>query len=185
MKSILFKDWAIKAIREGRKTVTRRVDKLANEIASHYDRTWVHFDRNYNWWLIEGRSKFTDLIESFVIKPRYQAGDVVYIKEAWAIKDCGKLVSIEKEVWPAGWPIDRLIYKLDEKIWPEYSSRPSLFMPEWAARYFIKILKVDAKYFVLANLTKEELEKEGGEQALEILKDNDHKWVFRYEFMRQ
>lgn len=84
MKGILFKHDMIKAIIEGRKTVTRRLSRM-NEINKITD----------GWWLV---AKYDDntlfrfandkLDKDLMIKPRYQVGETVYIKEAWAYHGC-------------------------------------------------------------------------------------------------
>jgi len=144
MKGILFKPDMIQAIIEGRKTQTRRIDKLANKIALTYERTWVHFNKHYGWWELKGRSEYSGYIEPFVIKPRYQIGETVYIKEAWQILDVDPK---ENDYYPT-----QIEYKDGAKVWlnrpgvilkvlPNVWFSP-MMMPEWAARYFVLMLEV-------------------------------------------
>lgn len=150
MKGILFKPDMIKAIVEDRKTQTRRVDKLANKIASTYDRTWVAFDKRDNWWLLKGRSEYSGCIESFVIKPRYQVGEAVYIKEACYLCLDDNL-EYRGDVIYKDSPDAHLVLK-GEWVSP-------LFIPAWAARYFIRITGVRAER--LQEITEEDAMAEG------------------------
>ena len=136
MRGILFKPDMIKAIAEGRKTQTRRLDSL-KEINQELDK-WVCQGNPYGIWRFDHKETH----QRIVVRPRYQVGEVVYIKEAWAIKDCGNRVSLTKEAWTEGFPTNRLEYVLDapEQYW--WNKRSPLFMPEWAARYFLRITAV-------------------------------------------
>jgi len=190
MKGILFRPESIQAIIEGRKTQTRRVNKLANKIAMSYERTWVHFSKRDNWWELKGRSEYSDLIEAFVLKPRYQVGETVYIKEAF------EYVSLaEKDPWkdkaiadgsfrrkPDGLPV-AMCYKLDGyEIGTDWLN--PLFMPEWAARYFIVITDVRAER--LQEIGQTDISQEG--LTLQRMKPNEnwehHIHVNRVNFMR-
>lgn len=111
---------------DGSKTQTRRVDKLANRIAQAYDRTWVHFNEHDGWWELKGRSRITDLIETFVLKCPYgQAGDRLWVREAFAINDRGQvLMKADKRL------LDEVLDLPDIPIkW-----KPSIHMPRWASR---------------------------------------------------
>jgi len=80
MKGILFQTDMIKAIVEGRKTHTRRVSGL-KEINKEPDR-WDYEYENNGVFTFSTNGAF-----SFIeIKPRYQVGETVYIKEAWRIE---------------------------------------------------------------------------------------------------
>ena len=167
MRGILFKPEMIKAIVEGRKTVTRRV--MPNQpilMDKVYERD---FRKDFG-----GR------------KPRYQVGEVVYIKEAWC----------ESKFF-----LNRVYYKADDfnivskgDIW-----QSPLFMPERAARYFIKILSVRAERLQEISYDEDEAMKEGVgafEDRVSYVAEfislwdslnkaypwESNPWVFRYEF---
>lgn len=188
MKGILFKTWPAKlqALKEFGQAQTRRVDKLANEIAATYDRTWVHFNKHYNWWELKGRSEFSGLIEPFVIKPRYQVGEVVYVKEAHKLfkVECADGLWI-KAIYRFPCNVDEgLKWTKDSDIpsglgvrWFKWSNIPKaqrlrlfeieswekwrspMFMYEFLARYFLKIL--DVKPQRVQEITEEEALLEG------------------------
>jgi len=177
MKGILFKPDMIKAIAEGRKTVTRRVIKPT-----------VDYQNCVRWKIdlpiATGAFIFTAKDGTTAnISPRYRVGEVVYIKEAHRYLqndgdpyDFGVQYKSDSQVkwWRDNGNI--MEYPMDEK-W-----RSPLFLKELFARYFIKIAGVRVENFFLAILTPEELELEGGEQALDMLARISHKWVWRYEF---
>ncbi len=116
-------------------------------------------------------------------KPRYQVGEVVYVKEAWASygvwDDCKpSLIPESAPIW----------YYLDGNHWADKVSegagklRSPLFMPAWAARSFIQPTAVRAELFYLDKITPHDFELEGGEVAVPRLKLLDGKWVFCYTF---
>jgi len=162
MKGILLKPWKIEFIAEhpNMELQTRRVIKLANKIAPTYERSWVHFNKRYNWWELKGRSEFSNLIEAFVLKPRYQVGETVYIKEAWYYD------MFPQEISDGVRDKNAVYYRLDGEVseqfecWTEFEGwRSPLFMPEWAARYFIVITDVRAER--LQEITEEDAIAEG------------------------
>ena len=171
MKGKLFKPTLIKAVVEGKKTVTRRkfdIDPLG----------WVFKGMPYGIAAFDHK----ETGERITMRPRYQVGDTVYIKEAWATE---KHLDKFSPSYISGAGYAPVFYKADEPIhtisvigkW-----RSPRFMPAWAARYFIQITGVRAENFFLPLLTPEELEREGGEPALDMLAKIGGKWVFRYEF---
>ena len=138
MKGIMFKPDMIQAIVEGRKIQTRRVIKPQP----------IAMPVNITHW-----------------GNRYQVGGTVYIKEAWQV--CGLTPDGYSGGYEAGYPLESipktkpdfryaLFYALNGDEGP---FRSPLFMPEWAARYFLKILAVRAER--LQEITEEDAIKEG------------------------
>lgn len=130
MKGILFKPEMIKAIVEGRKTETRRVIKP---------------------------QPCHNMVERFWQKPRYQPGETVYIKEAWALHEWILPNVLHDDLWiflnfRDG---ERRRYRFSE--WPEGFDKSHhvrngrgewqspLFFKEIFARDFIKILNLRAE----------------------------------------
>jgi hypothetical protein len=129
MRGILFKPGMIKAIVEGRKTVTRRLQGFG-EINEAPD----------DWRLIPWKHRgIGDTITGYyfevpetttchlLIKPRYHPGETVYIKEVGA--------------WDTEHKHNFVFYRANA---PNVNAKwqSPLFMPAWAARYFIKIKDV-------------------------------------------
>jgi hypothetical protein len=148
MKGILFKPELIKEIIEGRKTVTRRAEaglRLLNENPNDWELMIGSNNMDSLVWLF--RNTLSEILD---VKPRYQVGEVVYIKEAWCA-DCHAAVDtaccylLGRENQPAS--------DFCEK-W-----HSPLFMPERFARYFIKMLSVRAER--LQEITEEDAVKEG------------------------
>lgn len=136
MKGILFKPEMIKAILEGRKTVTRRIitPQPKQDLIKHI---------NSKWWI----SGLTEDSYEKVHIPRYLPGEVVYIKEAIEIRD--RLI-----FYP-----DRTTRKMPANVCEYAQAYHKMFMPAWAARYFIQIEDVRAER--LQEITEEEAIKEG------------------------
>jgi len=196
VKGIFFKPDMIKATVRAvdPKTVTRRLAGL-KEINQTPDE-----------WELLGKDKsisdgstyfiFTNSIKMAEIKPRYQAGETVYIKEAWKymgtqhvsdgrptlLKDARTTTTIR---YGDGTYRTIEIATPWQKSYAREGNQSPLFMPAWAARYFLKITDVRAENFFLPLLTPEELEREGGEPALDMLAKISGNWVFRYEFCQQ
>ncbi len=163
MKGILFKPWKAKAIVESsldRKWQTRRIIKPQPPEGYDYIpkmKAWV--------------KPISDMKVAMVRtpKPRYQVGEVVYIKEA-LYKSPSYDVTNGKHF--AYYKSDHLIVEGGRWEWIR-DTLPSLFMPAWAARYFIKITGVRPER--LQEITKEDVEAEGTrvwlEQHPEVLDD--------------
>ncbi len=155
MKGILFKPEMIKAIVEGRKTVTRRVIKPQPELdaGGYY---WNFYSKD------GGRIRvafYTDKTDDMTKYARYQPNEVVYIKEAWAISNVydnyepsDPIIKDDTTV-PIHWLLD------SEK--PDWCGRTRSPMHLLAnkARYFIQITDVRAER--LQEITVEDCIAEG------------------------
>jgi hypothetical protein len=128
MKGINFNTQEVKAILEGRKTVTRRVVKPQPKIIMQ-DKSnrlpmafWID---NQKW-----------------IKPPYQKDDILYVKETWCsvtrLNDCeGKHSNFCGGI--DSWEY----YKADEDELPDgFKWHPSIHMSKEAARIFLKVTDV-------------------------------------------
>ena len=187
MKGILFKPDMIEAIVEGRKTVSRRIAKTKKPLRFVMGKLQVWNQETFeggSWW---------DLM------PKYQIGDVVYIKEAWHYLNIEENKAtpydfgIEFADGEILWWTDNgneMNYPLDEK------KRSPLFLKAKFARYFIKI--TDARPERLQEITLEDIYDEGIDvvpsydriDAFKRLWDSinpkskrdTNPWVWRYEF---
>lgn len=150
MKPILFNTEMVKAILDGRKTVTRRLIKeipLQAPYFEDYDGKAMASDGFGDW----------HPAEHFC---RIQPGEILYVRETWKHYTTGT----------AG-PglIDGYLYKADE---PQDTSgmlvegrwRPSLHMPKDAARIFLRVTDVRAER--LQDMTEDDVVAEGAEPLI-------------------
>jgi preprotein translocase subunit SecD len=122
-KGILFNTEMVRAILDGRKTCTRRIVKP--QITAHY-----------------GAQR---------IKPPYQPGDILYVRETW-----GHPISLNSDkqyVFRAD-KIAESGFKNDSHIW-----HPSIHMPKEAARIWLKVTNVRVER--LQDITEDGAEAEG------------------------
>lgn len=164
MKNITFSTEMVQAILAGRKTMTRRPVKHYCKIEEV--REVIRSEHNENDW---GKYILTDENgEDFLIKSKFQPGDIVYVKETFAKTG---------DNWHDDWPGHlKYYYKADdpwnEKEWKEkyphvkrwYTWRPSRFMPREAARIFLKI--ADVRCERLHDITDTDAKREGVELLL-------------------
>lgn len=120
IRPILFNTEMVRAILEGRKTVTRRAVKIA-----HGGALELHDDPGGVLRLCE---RCGTLIGG--LRPPYQPGDILYVRETWARHDS---------------PIDGVWYGYradgrDET--PDGRWHPSIHMPREAARIFLRVTDV-------------------------------------------
>ena len=156
----MFKSDMHKAIREGRKTVTRRLGGL-KEINKEPDA----------WTFVKAVRIIPPVREGdyicqhsdghcIVIKPRYQVGEVVYIKEANKLRasDDGWDVQYKDGyIKPCNIAVD---LSTDEQFFAWTKNwRSPLFMPAWAARTFIQF--TDVRPERLQTITEEDAVAEG------------------------
>ena len=183
MKGILFKPDMHKAIREGRKTVTRRIIKPQPPVNN----------------LPKFNGAFSVCGKDY--KPRYQVGDIVYIREAYMVNKeydhlkPSEIPEIGRKV--AIWYYADGNHYADKVNEGAGKVRSPLFMPAWAARDFIQITGVRAER--LQEITEEDAVAEGikSDPTIAIYEysrvwDSINKdypwasnpWIFRYEFKR-
>ena len=152
MKGILFKPDMIKAIVEGRKTQTRRAIKPQPKVIhSQYTDSSIETEQLFR----NGRK---------TLKPRYQVGETVYIKEAWQVLDVDTRTLRE--------PIHhvKIEHRIDGVVrWTHMPATIAYTIPDaWhsplhlaeiTARYFIQI--TDARAERLQNMTEKDALEEG------------------------
>lgn len=147
MKPILFNTEMVKAILDGRKTVTRRaikglgniwhINKLLGDWALSVD---PYIENSKLYWRLQ-----TDVDDSRLFKANipYQVGDILYVKETWNINYGGY----------------NYFASLPKRMAEQYKWKPSIHMPKEAARIFLSVK--DVRVERLQDITEEEAEKEG------------------------
>ena len=174
MNGILFKDWKIKAVAgdsPDREWQTRRVIKPQPSCSCEQKHIAQFKGGSVNFFYEHHNTPIH-------YKPRYQVGEVVYIKEAWTPSHQGldciyKLDAKEGELFPI--PI---------KDW-----KSPLFMPEWAARYFEKITDIRAERLQEITIVEAELEgfaKWGLEHGCSACETESHSYYgARFHFAKE
>lgn len=139
MKPILFNTQMVKAILEGRKTVTRRVVKPQPQGQPYRV-------GNSSCW----PGCFADSKSANVYKPPYQPGDILYVRESWQFFPCFDCVKSMCDTTPLTYEdSDSVtegcwIYKADyiESDQKRVCWHPSIHMPKEAARIFLRVTDV-------------------------------------------
>lgn len=152
MKGILFKPEMALAVREDRKTQTRRiapfpswvneidaVGKWFHGLGEHPSRDCENKKCSHSY----GKSMFT-------LMPKYRVGEVLYVKEGWYHP--GPPASLART------PED-VIYRVDSCPQDVERWRSAMFMPEWAARTFLEIAAVKVER--LQDISEEDAKAEG------------------------
>ena len=135
MKPILFNCEMVKAILNGRKTMTRRTNKMWNDFCEPLPDFINNKERIY---AIQdyGNREHTDYLSMCEVKMPICEGDILYIRETWArVSDW---TTVDEEV---GVP-DGYIYKADWDYRENPKWHPSIHMPKEAARIFLKVTNV-------------------------------------------
>lgn len=160
IKPILFNTDMVRAIMDGRKTVTRRVIKpqpkcrLSYTFAGHGAGKWSYpFESAYEIW--GERYRLTDDIteedKKMLWKPPCHTDDILYVRETWQYIDF------------AG-ENNGYVYRASEngELWETESEnwkwRPSIHMPKEAARIYLKVTNVRVERLQeIKNFRKEEV----------------------------
>ena len=186
MKPILFNTEMVRAILDGRKTVTRRIIKP--QPRGHA----ALVSRNL---LPETTEAGAGVVYAFedgtVVAAPFTVGDVLYVRETWGHTADLPGISEEATVYAADFS-DRELAHLKDK---HFRWRPSIHMPKELARLFLKVTDVRANR--LQNLTCKDARSEGLEHPTDFPKLWDSTipkadldsygweadpWVWRIEF---
>ena len=143
MKPILFNTEMVQAILSGRKTATRRIVKPQPVFRDGETGTPEPCDDG-NWCF--KIDQYHDIYD-FDLKPPYQRGDILYVRETWQPNPYG-----------IGWPF---FYKASPEDFDHAPDkwRPSIHMPKDAARIFLRVTNVRMEK--LQFITESDARKEG------------------------
>lgn len=157
MKPILFNTEMVRAILDGRKTVTRRVVKPMCFAEIPIDeKFFISHKSGVVYWSSISRQLTID--GEFVVSP-YLPGDILYVRETWCFVPCAECES-DCTRWNLG--IENpgcYIYKADEKQDPYERWYPSIHMPKEAARIFLRV--TDVRVERLQDITEDGARAEG------------------------
>ena len=135
IKPILFSTEMVRAIREGRKTVTRR-DPF--QTPPDYDVLKGHYRDSKGRLCALFQCRKDPTTEA--VYARYDRGDILWVREAWGMAS-DLLGGVPGLVYRADYTDDEL-RALREK---HYRWRPSIHMPREAARIFLRVTGVRAE----------------------------------------
>lgn len=150
MKPILFNTEMVRAILEGRKTVTRRIIKPHLKSKYKYKLGFIvdSTDKKQEGCYAFGISELGGRIKC--VKPPYKVNDILYVRETW----------IPKESEENGKLVKGFAYKADFTGYESmFAWRPSIHMPKEAARIFLKV--TDVRVERLQDITLDDCHKEG------------------------
>lgn len=140
LKPIIFNTEMVRAILDGRKTVTRRVIKPQPKKDENGND--VFHAQGYNYEFAE--ANIIGTTGKLKCKPLYKSGDILYVRETWQQQYDGSYA-----------------YKAGHKFENEKGWRPSIHMPKEAARIFLRVTNVSvAKLHDIEN-NDEEAKREG------------------------
>lgn len=142
MKPILFHTDMVRAILEGRKTVTRRVVKpqpVGQPAQMGEDSCWP--------------GCFASAEDERIYRPPYQPGDILWVRETWAHPSKEEIArGTDKNIFLYRADVPSVLYAWDH--W-----NPSIHMPREAARIFLRV--TDVRVERLQELTLKGAEMEG------------------------
>ena len=149
MKPILFDTENVRALLEGRKTVTRRVVKPQPPATAHVSKT----RNDYGW------SFWEDNPEKHYMKPPYHAGDILWVRETFRqvrIKHPGRAVPDDYHEFEYEYKADGDLRNSDGT---PIKWRSPYHMPREAARIFLRV--TDVRVERLDDMTTDDVFMEG------------------------
>lgn len=162
MKPILFNTEMVRAILDGRKTVTRRVIKTESGEPLRYGQGFVvgGYREDIGKYAYGNRAAGEPMR---YVKPPYKVNDILYVRETWTHGGCA---ICEKYECYGSCGAAPYLYKADFNnkdlnSFKEdgYGWRPSIHMPKEAARIFLRVTGVRVER--LQDITESQAVKEG------------------------
>jgi hypothetical protein len=157
MKPILFSGPLVRAILDGRKTVTRRPVKLREFGPST--------TRGYDWTFRDRRMRWNDVSSEKLLdwSPCGKTGDRLWVREKWASAfshGCwGTLFAADMAFVPSNRQhVHGPIANANDPP-PHITWRPSIHMPRWASRITLRVTDVRVEH--LQDITDDDAQREG------------------------
>ncbi len=157
IKQILFNTEMVRAILDGRKTCTRRLVKLPSYIKRQEDGLYTLYAESTCY-----ENQHLEKIINY-IKPPYQLGDILYVRETWSEWTDGYLY----KAWNSPFP------QAGESAMMKW--HPSIHMPKEAARIWLKVTNVSVER--LQDITEDGAKAEGAKQCYEQINTIEDKPV--------
>lgn len=156
LKPILFSTEMVRALLEGRKTVTRRVVKPQPEgrpVPVTKDSCWP------GYFAIQGTER--------VVRPPYQPGDVLYVRETFRVDCLSDIVGSGRVQYKADGSyadiyFEAARYDMMRRAQSKPGWRPNENMPREAARIFLRVNNVRVER--LQDITEEDAKAEGAQK---------------------
>lgn len=147
IKPILFNTEMVRAILDGRKSCTRRLVKLQPDEKHIYPLGFVtdSTEKKEVGCFGFGIDEYGGSIQ--YVKPPYQPGDILYVRETWSEWTDGYVYKAWNEPFPQAGQM------------PIMKWHPSIHMPKEAARIWLKVTGVRVEQ--LQDMKDEDCEKEG------------------------
>lgn len=176
MKPILFNTEMVKAIMDGRKTVTRRIadintDITCNDGTTNHDFVLDDFSKGTPTGFVCRKCGFGVApphsrvpCGSSLFRPRYWPGDILYVRETWQKYH----VRRPQKAVPVDFKETQYLYRADGEVGNTDGSpfkwRPSIHMPKEAARIFLRVKRVSVER--LQEITADQVAAEGIDSAV-------------------
>ena len=149
-RPILFKGEMVRAILNGRKTMTRRVVKPQPKGETSHARYWCEETGEWEWMYNAvtahpGRGFFC---------PYGKTGDRLWVRETFRLSTREDCTCYEPCYCRTGVPIYRVDMDHGEENW-----KPSIFMPRWASRILLEV--TDVRIERLQDITEKDALAEG------------------------
>ncbi|MFK0309690.1 hypothetical protein ACIQUF_00455 [Pseudomonas sp. NPDC090233] len=155
-RPILFSASMVRAILEGRKTVTRRAAKNVVEAP--------HFRSGWKATLPKGSGAIditSDTAQLAKASPYGRPGDRLWVREAW-LADAQLDLIVPRDLSqgePILYPADGSVRQTGCAMVSQGRGRPSIHMPRWASRILLEI--TDVRVERLQDISEEQAEAEG------------------------
>ena len=145
MKPIIFNSEMVRAILEGRKTQTRRAVKRRNINPDAYgepdwDEAWI--DDSYDVPCLKVEYGGETVWRHF---PKYSVGDILWVRETFWYCCDGCKSAVYKADNPEMFKEKTFQIGAQTLVRANAKWKPSIHMPLWAARIFLKVTKVRAE----------------------------------------
>lgn len=165
---ILFNADMVRAILDGRKTVTRRVIKVPEYYPHFYkihdnadgaitcskDTLCAGFYKDSQVFYIDGEKH----IDAVYYKAPYKPGDILYIRETWGYYE-KHWFEADYFMYRADYQQGAKTYEFDGHICDLPKWHPSIHMPKEAARIWLKVTNVNVEQ--LKDIREEQIVREG------------------------
>ena len=159
-RPILFSAPMVRAILEGRKTVTRRVVKATKAHADGF----MMLDHGNGWWPYNAFGDFTSDhqgMEYPIACPYGKPGDRLWVRETWAAdaQMDGIAPRDLSQGEPIQYPADGAVRQTGCAMITPGKVRPSIHMPRWVSRILLEI--TDVRVERLQDITEDQAKAEG------------------------